>query len=138
MLEIKNTFDMYTKIAHAAARVFFSMESMGDVLFLYKYSLDYFLEIWNASIKSKKIPKDSTDYGERLKIIEEVFFSNIFFYLAPGLLAKDRLVLALRLAQIRGDLDKEFTLGREELDMLIKGSLSRTSQSGASSSINSA
>jgi hypothetical protein len=51
MQEVTETTTMYAGLAHAAARVYFSLESLGDIFFLYRYSLDFFFEMFNSSLK---------------------------------------------------------------------------------------
>lgn len=57
---------VYTMLSQATTRTYFSMESLGDILFLYRYSLDYFFEIYMQSVKDPSVPDaGATDWEAR-------------------------------------------------------------------------
>eukprot|EP00397_Hematodinium_sp_SG-2012_P000022 GEMP01000022.1.p1 GENE.GEMP01000022.1~~GEMP01000022.1.p1 ORF type:complete len:4594 (-),score=1270.22 GEMP01000022.1:1053-14834(-) len=117
MKEIGQTSMLYSKLATCAARLFFSMESLGDVSYLYRYSLAFFLDIYLESIR---LAKNSQTYEERLDIITKNLVRNTYQKLGHGLLEADMLVFCLRLFQIVTDMEEP--LGQRELDLFLKGS----------------
>uniref|UniRef100_A0A0G4FLJ2 Dynein heavy chain, cytoplasmic n=1 Tax=Chromera velia CCMP2878 TaxID=1169474 RepID=A0A0G4FLJ2_9ALVE len=134
MEEIERVSDTYAPLSQAAARVFFSLEQLGSVYFLYQHSLQFFLDIFNDALKDEalaKVPRE--DYSGRLAVIFQELFKIAFRRTSRGLLYKDRLVFALRLAQVSadsaGDIDDAAgantagngNLGNAEMDLLLKG-----------------
>lgn len=56
MREVEQATEEYVPLASMASRIYFSMESMSTIHFLYQYSLQYFMEILYSVIdKSDKL-----------------------------------------------------------------------------------
>ncbi|CEM16453.1 unnamed protein product [Vitrella brassicaformis CCMP3155] len=123
MDEIDLTSQQYMPLAQSAARIFFSMEQLGTVYFLYQHSLQFFLDIFHDALRDQdalsKVGRD--DYTARLGVIFDSLFRITFQRVARGLQWNDRLVFAIRLSQIRSDNDPHTAYNAKELDLLMKG-----------------
>ncbi|CAD7970789.1 unnamed protein product [Amoebophrya sp. A120] len=122
MEKVSRTSAEYTSLAIAATRAYFSLESLGSINFLYQYSLDFFFEIFRVSITDPAIAKLGKDFQRRRNFIENLFFRTLYTYICPGMLAGDRLALALRLGQVRADMDG-LELEKQAVNLLMKGGL---------------
>ena len=78
------------------------MEYLGNVYFLYQYSLNFFLQTVHNVLHNKTDDelKDKEDTRERISIITLKLFQNIFANTARGMLGKDHIAFAMRLAQV--------------------------------------
>jgi len=116
MRELEITTNEYLPIANMASRVFFALDSLDSIFYLYKFSLSFFMEVLNYVIKAKEldnIPK--INYQARQDFIIQELFTEIYHRVGYSLLNKDQLIFAMRLAQIR--------LGerlKKEIDLLLK------------------
>ena len=113
MRELETTMNEYMPIATMASRIFFALDSLDIIFYLYKFSLAFFMEILQCVINSKElaaIPK--TNYNGRQDFIISELFREVYHRVGYALLNKDQLIFAMRLAQIRlGDkFKKEITL----------------------------
>eukprot|EP00931_Biecheleriopsis_adriatica_P034702 TRINITY_DN20021_c0_g5_i1.p1 TRINITY_DN20021_c0_g5~~TRINITY_DN20021_c0_g5_i1.p1 ORF type:complete len:4603 (-),score=1119.02 TRINITY_DN20021_c0_g5_i1:34-13842(-) len=118
MQEIEETSALYDTAGEVAANLYFMLQRMGLMHTLYRYSLAFFLEVFEISIKTE-LSKDLS-YEKRLQAITTKLFSNLFLRVGPGLQEADVLVFGLQLAQVRSD-SQEGALQRQELDQLLKG-----------------
>ncbi len=120
MRELELTSNEYLPIANMASRIFFSMESLDNIHYLYKFSLGFFMDVLNSIIKSAKLealPK--TNYLQRQEFIIKELFMEIYHRVAFGLLNQDSLIFAMRLAQIR--LGEKF---KNEIKFVLKATSS--------------
>ena len=71
MHEVEKVTEEYVPLANMASRMFFSLDSMSSIHFLYQYSLQYFMEILFSVIKKSealnKIPK--TNHEARRQVL---------------------------------------------------------------------
>lgn len=118
MKEIEVVSNQYLPLAVATARIFFCLESMSAIHFLYQYSLQAFMEIiyyvLNKNPIVTEIPKSESD--KRRVVISEELFVTIYHRFGLGLLNQHKMLFALRLTQIK--------LGHRcenELSLLLKG-----------------
>jgi len=125
MKEIELVSNQYLPLAIASSRIFFCLESMAGIHFLYQYSLQAFMDIifyvLNKNPIVAEIPK--SDYDKRRNIISEELFVTIFHRFGQGLLNQHKILLALRLVQIK--------LGRRcenEIAVLLKSGVSFKAQ----------
>eukprot|EP00439_Symbiodinium_sp_Y106_P030402 s829_g3.t1 len=119
MQEINETSALYDTAGEVAANLYFMLQRMGSMHTLYRYSLAFFLEVFEASIKTE-LSKD-LGYEKRLEAILVKLFSNLFLRVAPGLQEADVLVFGLQLAQVRADSLGALAFSKPELDQLLKG-----------------
>lgn len=114
MEEVNKTSAVYLPLAQAAARVYFTLQSMQALHFLYHYDLHFFESVFHDTLhdKTKHSNLKQDDYSGRLRVLFELFFRHIYLRCAMGLLYEDRLVLALQLARIRYESEFHWKLGR--------------------------
>ena len=116
MKDLETTMNEYSPIATKSSRIFFALDSLEIIHYLYRYSLSFFMDVLNYVINSKElseIPK--TDYAKRQDKILKMLFIEIYHRVGYSLLNKDKLILAMRLAQI--SLGDKF---KNEINLLLK------------------
>ncbi|CAB3253573.1 unnamed protein product [Arctia plantaginis] len=97
--EIETVSQQYLPLSQACSSIYFTMESLHQVHFLYQYSLKMFLDIF-SSVLVCPLLSGITDYTARLKIITEELFTVVYERVARGMLHTDRLTFALLLCRI--------------------------------------
>ncbi|OWR44117.1 dynein heavy chain [Danaus plexippus plexippus] len=120
--EIETVSQQYLPLSQACSSIYFTMEALHQVHFLYQYSLKMFLDIFSSVLTSPAL-KGVTDYTARLKTITEELFIAVYERVARGMLHTDRLTFALLLCRIQlkgigaeDTLDQQFAVflrGRE-------------------------
>jgi len=131
MREIDQSSMLYEQPGQTAASLFFLLESMGSLHHFYRYSLNFFFDFFDASLKNAEGLKDEKDYEARLQLIIRALFKNAFCKIAPGLQEADILVYGLRLAQLMASGKPEEELSHASLDLLLKGASQDVRQSAA-------
>lgn len=93
-----------------SSKIFFSLDSMSEIHYLYQYSLQYFMEILYSVIqKSEKLSKvPKTNYEARRTVLTQEFFDKTYENVSKGLFQEHQTLFALRLVQIRKGLDEGF------------------------------
>jgi len=150
MDELKYVSDVYEPFALAVTQVFFVMERLASVHFLYQYPTQYLLSILDnvlaRSPPDELVRKKGKDQGtqERIKDLELSFFAEVCRRVSKGLLQEDQLAFALRLtlihlqgagqdregrANVHGKEERLDSLmpTEEELECLYKGPFSAAS-----------
>nr|CAD7194334.1 unnamed protein product [Timema douglasi] len=114
--EIETVSQQYMPLSQACSNIYFTMDSLNQIHFLYQYSLKFFLDIFSSVLLSNPKLSNTTDYGTRLAIITRDLFGVCYERVARGMLHTDRLTFALLLCRIHlkgvpGEvsLDQEFT-----------------------------
>ncbi|XP_050563737.1 dynein heavy chain, cytoplasmic isoform X3 [Spodoptera frugiperda] len=98
--EIETVSQQYLPLSQACSSIYFTMESLHQVHFLYQYSLKMFLDIFSSVLVCPML-SGITDYTARLKIITEELFAVVYERVARGMLHTDRLTFALLLCRIQ-------------------------------------
>jgi dynein heavy chain 1 len=111
----------YMPLANRCTSIFFTLEQLQSVHFLYHYSLQFFLEIFNYVLTQNPNLKDVKDPHERLEIITLDLFHVVFARVSPGLLHSDRLPLALAFASFQAH-GTPAQFPDAEFDYFLKGS----------------
>ncbi|XP_054277851.1 dynein heavy chain, cytoplasmic-like isoform X3 [Macrosteles quadrilineatus] len=113
--EIETVSQQYKPLSQACSNMYFTMDSLNQVHFLYQYSLKFFLDIFNSVLFNNKHLTDISDYSQRLAVITKQLFNVCYERVARGMLHTDHLVLALLLCRIHlkgvpsePSLDQEF------------------------------
>jgi dynein heavy chain 1 len=103
MAEVESVTDEYVPLAKMASKVFFSLDSLSGVHFLYQYSLQQFMDVLFGVIKKserlQQVPK--TNYEARRSCLISEFFDKTCEYASRGLQGQHQILFALRLLQIR-------------------------------------
>lgn len=100
MKEIEIVSNQYVPLANMTSRIFFSLDSLSQISFLYQYSLQHFMEYIFAVLHTNeelgKIPK--TNPEARLQIITRELFQYVYLKVSQGLQLEHQPLFALRLA----------------------------------------
>jgi dynein heavy chain 1 len=117
MNEIQLVSDIYLPLSVITSRIFFTLESMPSIHYLYQYSLERFMDTIYDLIKANKdinvISKKDPD--NRLRLISDMIFEIIYQEISPSLLQQDKSLFGLRLTQIKME-----HRGTAEFDILMK------------------
>jgi dynein heavy chain 1, cytosolic len=129
MSEVQSTSDAYLPLARAVARMFFAMEALSSVHYLYQFSLQFYLDILSGVLAQSAASSGSTvaaaAAAARLQELKSQLFAAVAQRVTRALLHDDKLVFTLRLAQIYLETDTTTS----------STSNSSTSSSGSSSSV---
>ncbi|XP_065208173.1 dynein heavy chain, cytoplasmic isoform X2 [Planococcus citri] len=98
--EIETVSLQYKPLSQACSNMYFTMDTLNQIHFLYQSSLKFFLDIFSSALLSNEKLKTVTDYAARLNIITKDLFSICYERVARGMLHNDRLTLALLLCKI--------------------------------------
>ncbi|CAB3376335.1 Hypothetical predicted protein [Cloeon dipterum] len=128
--EIEAVSQQYMPLSQACSNMYFTMDSLNQIHFLYQYSLQFFLDIFSSVLLNNPKLQNVTDYGHRLATITGDLFNVCYERVARGMLHNDRLTLAILLCRIhlRGvpselSLDSEFAFflrGKEGVVLATK------------------
>jgi dynein heavy chain 1 len=100
MKEVDAVINQYQPLSQSCSSIYFTMESLNQIHFLYQYSLHYFLDTFNTVLTQNANLKDIKDPQQRLRLITKDLFYLAYYRLARGMLHADRIVLALLFAKI--------------------------------------
>merc|ERR1719233_2639554 len=104
LMEIQETSEQFTPFSKACSKIYFSLETMPQLHFLYQFSLNHFLDIVNFILTTRDHAELSgVAAGEKTKRLVgliKALHRVVFERSKRSLLAKDAIVLATRLAQI--------------------------------------
>ena len=103
MEEVENVTRGYKPIAEASSKIFFTLESMSSLHYLYEYSLNFFMDtIMKLLENDEKLKKiDKKEYQARKDCIYNSLFEKIFLRMANSLLSKDLIIFCLKLVSIK-------------------------------------
>ncbi|XP_042877142.1 dynein heavy chain, cytoplasmic-like isoform X4 [Penaeus japonicus] len=101
MHEIEMVSQQYLPLSSACSSIYFTLDALHQVHFLYQYSLHFFLDVFTDVLSNNPNIKDHTDYTRRLSIITNDLFQLTYQRVSRGMLHTDRLSFALLLARIR-------------------------------------
>lgn len=129
--EVKAVSSVYTGLASAMAAVYFTLESLSEVSFLYQYSLQFFLDIIETVLA--EAAKQSANVGiasaseqiakTRLKTLTSTFYNEVSRRILRGLRYEDKLMFLMRLGQIVTRGQPDLGLTEAETDFLVKGAV---------------
>lgn len=112
--EIETVSQQYLPLSVACSNIYFTMDSLNQVHFLYQYSLKMFLDIFSTVLYNNPKLEGKSDYSERLGIVTKDLFQVCYERVARGMLHNDRLTFALLMCKIHlkgtseSNLDAEF------------------------------
>ncbi|XP_042240101.1 dynein heavy chain, cytoplasmic-like isoform X4 [Homarus americanus] len=101
MHEIEMVSQQYLPLSSACSSIYFTLDALHQVHFLYQYSLHFFLDVFTDVLSNNPNIKDQTDYARRLSIITNDLFRLTYMRVARGMLHTDQIVFAVLLARIR-------------------------------------
>ncbi|KAM3670253.1 cytoplasmic dynein 1 heavy chain 1 [Ammospiza nelsoni] len=101
MQEVETVSQQYLPLSTACSSIYFTMESLKQIHFLYQYSLQFFLDIYHNVLYENPNLKGITDHTHRLSIITKDLFQVAFNRVARGMLHQDHITFAMLLARIK-------------------------------------
>ncbi|KAL9129037.1 MAG: hypothetical protein Q9217_002407 [Psora testacea] len=99
MTEVESITKQYRTIAQACSAVFAVLEQLHHLHHFYRFSLQYFIDIFNTVLHDNPNLKATKDYTSRGEIILRDLFITTYQRTSLSLLQKDRITLALLVAQ---------------------------------------
>ncbi|XP_060529688.1 dynein heavy chain, cytoplasmic isoform X3 [Cylas formicarius] len=127
--EIETVSQQYLPLSQACSNIYFTMDTLNQIHFLYQYSLQFFLDMFNSVLLSNPKLDGITDYQQRLNIITKDLFQVVYERIARGMLHNDRLTFAILLARIylkgvpnEPNLDQEFNFFLRAKEGLLSSS----------------
>ena len=104
MSEISKIGEQYRPFASSAASVYYALERLSDVHFLYQFSLPFFLRILDDILFPKSgAAAGNDDKMAQLAVLSRLLFELTYKRVSRGLLNEDQSGFALRLIQIALD-----------------------------------
>ncbi|OXA50597.1 Dynein heavy chain, cytoplasmic [Folsomia candida] len=98
--EIDQVSQQYMPMAQACSAIYFMLDNMHQMHFLYQYSLQFFLDMFNSVLNGNPKLGSVKDYSARLDIITKDLFTVCSQRVTRGMLHVDRLPFAILLARI--------------------------------------
>ncbi|XP_034944602.1 dynein heavy chain, cytoplasmic isoform X1 [Chelonus insularis] len=98
--EIETVSHQYLPLSQACSNIYFTMDSLNQIHFLYQYSLKMFLDIFTSVLSQNPKLSGVSDYTQRLSLITSDLFSVCYERVARGMLHADRMTFALLLCRI--------------------------------------
>lgn len=99
MAEVERITMEYKRIADACSSIFAVLEMLYHINHAYRFSLQYFTDIFNFVLKDNSFLKGVTDYYRRSEIILKQIFIEAYHRTAISMYQKDRITLALLLVR---------------------------------------
>lgn len=99
MTEVENITTQYGIIARSCSAVFAVLEQLHHINHFYQFSLQYFVDIFNSVLYQNKRLAQERDHAARVQIILRDLFVTTYQRTSLGLIQKDRITLAMLLAQ---------------------------------------
>ena len=130
MEEIDVTSKQYKPLAAKCSAIFFTLEQLHMIHFLYEYSLQFFLDIFNAVLSSNPHLEGKKDYTERLAIITRDLFQMTYDRVAPGMLHEHRMPFALMLMKF--SVEGAGEIPADEMNLFMQGASLLTGKSNFS------
>jgi hypothetical protein len=78
MEDIRRISEIYNQLALASSRIYFTLEQMSQIHFLYQFSLNYFLEVFYSVLQNNKNLVGLIDSTQRLEVLTKDLFFSIF------------------------------------------------------------
>ncbi|KAF2458872.1 dynein heavy chain [Lineolata rhizophorae] len=98
MTEVHNITLQYTVIARSCSAIFAVLEQLHHINHFYQFSLQYFVDIFQAVLQAMKRVQESSHNARIDHIVRELFI-NAYHRTSLALLQKDRVTFAMLLAQ---------------------------------------
>ncbi|GFO25932.1 dynein heavy chain, cytoplasmic [Plakobranchus ocellatus] len=100
MAEVETVSQQYEPLAMSCSSIYFTLEALQQVHFLYQYSLQFFLEIFHATTSNNPNLTGTKDYTQRLARITTDLFMETYSRVGRGMLHQDRITFAIQLCRI--------------------------------------
>ncbi|EUB63753.1 Cytoplasmic dynein 1 heavy chain [Echinococcus granulosus] len=100
MAEVDNVSQQYVPLSQACSGIYFTLDALNQVHFLYQYSLQFLLSIFNVVLTQNENLKGVNDSKTRLDIITKDLFQVTYNRVGRGMLHSDQITFAVLLARI--------------------------------------
>ncbi|VDL93852.1 unnamed protein product, partial [Schistocephalus solidus] len=100
MAEVDSVSQQYVPLAQACSAMYFTLDTLNQVHFLYQYSLQFMLDIFNFVLTQNENLKSVDDSKHRLEIITKDLFQVTYSRVARGMLHRDQITFAILLVRI--------------------------------------
>jgi len=127
LMEIEQASQFYTPFAKGCSKLYFSLENLSNIHFLYQMSLRFFLDIVEYVLKTKDLPEilevKESNREARLIPLLKALHRVTYLRAKRSLLVKDHTSFGLRVAQVFIECypDTEMAIKEEYLQFLLKG-----------------
>ncbi|XP_014066736.1 cytoplasmic dynein 1 heavy chain 1 isoform X2 [Salmo salar] len=128
MAEVEAVSQQYLSLSSACSSIYFTMEALNQMHFLYQYSLHFFLDIYHTVLYENANLKSVSDHTQRLTHITKDLFQGAFNRVARGMCNQDHITFAMLLARINlkgmtsePSYDAEFQHFLRGAEMVLKG-----------------
>ena len=101
MAEVEQVTSEYLPLAQASSSIFFVLDELHLLNHFYQFSLRFFLDIFDFVLLHNPSLNGVTDPQQRLTILINDLFLNVFKRTSRTLLHSDHLTLAVLLAQVK-------------------------------------
>eukprot|EP01091_Cochliopodium_minus_P010435 TRINITY_DN2760_c1_g1_i1.p1 TRINITY_DN2760_c1_g1~~TRINITY_DN2760_c1_g1_i1.p1 ORF type:complete len:4604 (+),score=1553.39 TRINITY_DN2760_c1_g1_i1:76-13887(+) len=120
MEELSRTSVIYEPLAHACSSIYFAIEQLSSVHFLYQYSLKFFLDLFYSVLSKNSNLEGVKDEKKRIQILTNDIFNITYDRVQRSLFNEHKLTLALKLSTIylRGSPDQ---IDQDQLEFLLRG-----------------
>lgn len=98
--EVDAVSQQYMPLSQACSSIYFTLEGLNQVHFLYQYSLQFFLDIYSDVLIKNPHLNGITDPNARLSQITKDLFETVFRRVTRGMLHEDWIVFSLLLCKI--------------------------------------
>nr|CAB3240292.1 cytoplasmic dynein 1 heavy chain 1 [Phallusia mammillata] len=100
MQEVDSVSQQYVPLASACSAIYFTLESLPQLHYLYQYSLRFFLAVFHTVLHDNQALMQVKEYSQRLEIIIKSLFQTSYNRVARSLLHEDRVTFTILLARI--------------------------------------
>lgn len=101
MKEVEQVTAEYLPLAQACSSIFFVLEQLNIINHFYQFSLRFFLDIFDYILHHNPNLKNISDHNVRREILLKDLFLIVYKRTSRALLYRDRLMLAVLLAQVK-------------------------------------
>ena len=120
MAEVESITVEYSAIAQACSSVYATLDTLHHINHSYRYSLKYFMDIFNTVLHQSKALASETNHVARGRIILREIFVETYRRTSLSILQKDKVTLAMLLARAAPCNMDQTTLS-SVLDMKVPG-----------------
>lgn len=99
MIDVDKITEEYQVVAQSCSAIFVVLEQLRHVNHFYQFSLQFFVQIFNSVLATTRKMDTASDYKTRVGRIVNALFTVTFQRTSATMLQKDRMTLALLLAQ---------------------------------------
>jgi dynein heavy chain 1 len=100
MDDIEEKTKEYTSLARAASDIFFLLQRLSSLHHFYRFSLDFFLQIFGTALEGNARLRQVEDPKERQRVILQDLFAVTMVRVQQGLLDEDRPLFSVFLAAV--------------------------------------